>query len=151
METCDAPDDKPEDAYLVQEIIFVEEGSVWQQWPAAILVSDVVKQYDIRYDLEKKGRTMVPRKIPNYKFLRKNAVVKLGCLRRHGWLVGAGEPKEAALIWFEEVLRSVRYRAAPSTTARGRHTPHYSNVWVKNVFDKLSTEISPHWVPIIVG
>lgn len=41
METCDAPDDKPEDAYLVQEISFVEAGKAWQEWPFAILVSDM--------------------------------------------------------------------------------------------------------------
>ena len=151
METCDAPDDKPEDAYLVQEISYVDEGLDWRQWRAAILVSDVVEQYDIRYDLERKGGKLVPRKVPNYKFLRKNAVVKLGYLRRRGWLVGAGEPKEAALIWFEEVLKSVKQFPAPSTTGRGYRTPHYTDFWVKRVFKKLLTETSPHWVPIIMG
>lgn len=151
METYHAPDDKPEDAYLVQEISFVEEGKAWQQWPAAILVSDVVKQYDIRYDLERKGGKMVVRKVPNYKFLRKNVVVKLGYLRRHGWLVGAGEPKKAALIWFEGVLNNVGYVGRPSTIAQGRHAPHFTNVWVKRVFHRLSTEISPHWVLLKAG
>lgn len=151
METCDAPDDKPEDAYLVQEISFVEAGKAWQEWPFAILVSDIVKQYDIRYDLERKGGKTVVRKVPNYKLLRKNAVVELGYLKRHGWLVGAGEPKEAALAWFEGVINSVGYVGRPSIVPLGRHAPHFTNVWVKRVFAKLSTEISPHWFPLEAG
>lgn len=150
MKTCDAPGDKPEDAYLVQEISFVDEGLDWRQWPAAILVSDVVEQYDIRYDLERKGGKLVPRKVLNYKFLRKNAVVKLGHLRRLGWLVGAGEPKEAALIWFEGVLKSVKQWPSPSATTRGYRTPHFTDFWVKKVINKLLTEVSPHWVAIIM-
>lgn len=151
METCDAPNDKPEDAYLVQEISFVESGKAWQEWPSAILVSDTVRQYDIRYDLERKGGKMVVRRVPNYKFLRKDAVVELGSLRRHGWLVGAGEPKEAALIWFEGVLNRVGYVGRPSTVPQGRHAPHFTDIWVKRVFAKLSTEISPHWFPLAAG
>lgn len=151
MDTCGAPDDKPEDAYLVQEINFVDEAVNWRQWRLAILVTDFVTQIDIRYDLERKGGKLVPRKVPNYKFLRQNAVVKLGYLRRHGWLVGAGEPKEAALVWFEGVLKTVKQYPAPSTTGRGVQTPHYTNFWVRKVFNKLSTETSPHWVPIITG
>lgn len=148
METCDAPGDNPEDAYLVQEIGFVEEGTPWEQWPSAILVTDVVKQYDIRYDLERKAGRIVVRKVSNYKFLRKNAVVQLGYLRRHGWLVGAGEPKEAALSWFDRVVYSVGHVDRPSTVAQGPYTPHYTGVWIKKVLFKLSTEMSPHWVPI---
>ena len=151
MNMCDAPDDKPEDAYLVQEIAFVEEGTPWEQWPSAILVSDVVKQYDIRYDLERKRGTMVVRKVPNYKFLRRNAVVQLGYMRRRGWLVGAGEPKEAALSWFDGVVNSVPHINRPSTLSRGPHAAHHSSIWVKKVFAKLSAEISPHWVPLEAG
>lgn len=151
METCDVSDGDPEDAYLVQEINFVEAGKAWQEWPSAILVSDIVKQYDIRYDLERKAGKMVVRKVPNYKFMRKNAVIELGYLRRHGWLVGAGEPKEAALTWFEGVLNGVGYIGRPSTVPQGRHAPHFTNVWVKRVFAKLSTETSPHWIPLEAG
>lgn len=151
METCDVPDGNPEDAYLVQEINFVETGKAWQEWPSAILVSDIVKQYDIRYDLERKAGKMVVRKVPNYKFMRQNSVVELGYLRRHGWLVGAGRPKEAALTWFEGVLNSVGYIGRPSTVPKGRHTPHFTGVWVKRVFAKLSTEKSPHWIPLEAG
>lgn len=71
MRGCAVPNDNAEDAYLVQEINFVEVGKVWPQWPSAILVSDIVKQYDIRYDLERKGGKMVVRKVPNFKFTRK--------------------------------------------------------------------------------
>lgn len=151
METCDAPDGDLEDAYLVQEINFVEAGKTWREWPSAILVSDIVKHFDIRYDLERKGGKMVVRKVPNYKFLRKNAVIELGHLRRRGWLVGAGEPKEAALTWFEGVLNSVGSVGRPSTVPLGRHSPHFTDVWVKRVFSKLSTEISPHWSPLEAG
>lgn len=151
METCDAPDGNPEDAYLVQEISFVEAGKAWQGWPSAILVSDIVKQYDIRYDLERKGGKMVARRVPNFKFLRKNAIVELGYLKRHGWLVGAGEPKATALIWFEEVLNSVGHVDRPSTVPKGHHTPHFTDVWVKRVFARLSTEKSPHWIPLEAG
>lgn len=158
METCDVPNGNAEDAYLVQEINFVEAGKAWQEWPSAILVSDIVKQYDIRYDLERKqGGKMVVRKVANFKFMRKmgkiNAVlVELGSSRRHGWLVGAGEPKEAAaLIWFEGVLNSVGYVGRSSTVPQGRHAPHFTSVWVKRVFAKLLTETSPHWVPLIAG
>lgn len=157
METCDVPNGNAEDAYLVQEINFVEAGKAWQEWPSAILVSDVVKQYDIRYDLERKQGKMVVRKVPSFKFMRKmgknNAVVvELGSLRRHGWLVGAGEPKEAAaLTWFEGVVNSVGYIGRPSTVPQGRHAPHFTTVWVKRVFAKLLTETSPHWVPLIAG
>lgn len=157
METCDVPNGNAEDAYLVQQISFAEADKPWQVWPAAILVSDLVKQYDIRYDLERKGGKMVVRKVANFKFMRKmgkdNAVlVELGSLRRHGWLVGAGEPKEAAaLTWFEAVLNSVGYFNRPSTVPQGKHAPHFTNLWVKRVFAKLSTETSPHWVPLIAG
>lgn len=150
MNICDAPDGKPEDAYLVHEIGFVEEGLEWRQWPAAILVSDPVKQYDIRYDLERKGGQLVFRKVPSYKFLRKNSVIKLGYLQRRGWLVGAGgEPKETALIWFETFLKSVKHRPFLVNTFKKVFPPHYTKIWVKRVFNKLSTEVSPHWVPII--
>ncbi len=149
MNMCDAPDGKPEDAYLVHEIGYVEEGLEWRQWPAAILVSDPVKQFDIRYDLERKGGQLVFRKVPNYKFLRKNTVVKLGYLQRRGWLVGAGEPKEAALIWFETFLKSVKHRPYIPNPLKKVFPPHYTKLWVKRVFNKLLTEVSPHWVPII--
>lgn len=149
MNTCDAPDGKSEDAYLVHEIGFVEEGLDWRQWPEAILVSDPVKQYDIRYDLERKAGQLMMRKVPNYKFLRKNTVVKLGYLHRRGWLVGAGQPKEAALIWFETFLNSVKHRPWTPPPYKKFLPPHYSKLWVKRVFSKLLTEISPHWVPII--
>ncbi len=148
METCDAPDDKPEDAYLVQEIRFSQEGTPWQQWPSAILVSDVAKQYDIRYDLERKGGKMAVRMVPNYKFLRKNAVIELGYYRRHGWLVGAGEPKEAALSWFDQVVKSVGHADRPFTVAQGPYALHFSILWVSRVLVKLSAEMSPHWVPL---
>lgn len=151
METCDAPDGDLDDAYLVQEINFVETGKARQEWPSAILVSDIVKQYDIRYDLERKGGNMVVRRVPNYRFLRKNAVIELGDLRRHGWLVGAGEPKEAALAWFEGVLNSVGYVGRPYTAPKGLRTPHFTDIWVKRVFARLSTQTSPHWVPLEAG
>lgn len=124
----------------------------YRQWPAAILVSDPVEQYDIRYDLERKGVKLVLRKVPNYRFLRKNTVVKIGYMRRRGWLIGAGgEPKEAALIWFEGVLDSVKHRPASPDAVRGFWTPHYSKNWVKRVLNKLLIQKSPHWVPIIMG
>ena len=158
MNMCDAPDGKPEDAYLVHEIGFVEEGLEWRQWPAAILVSDPVRQYDIRYDLERRGGQLVFRKVSNYKFLRsKNAVVKLGYFQRRGWLVGGGgaggggggESKEAALIWFETFLKSVKHRPYIPNPLKKVFPPHYTKLWVKRVFNKLLTEVSPYWVPII--
>ena len=39
---------QPENVYLVQELSFVDEALDWRQWPAAILVSDLVEPYDIR-------------------------------------------------------------------------------------------------------
>lgn len=152
MDTCDAPDDKPEDAYLVQEIRFAEEGTRWEQWPSAILVSDVIKQYDIRYDLMRQGGKMVVRKVPNYKFLRKNAVIELGYYRRHGWLVGAGgQPKEAALIWFDQVVNNVGHSDRPFTIAQGPYALHFTTLWIGRVIARLSAEKSPHWVPLPDG
>lgn len=151
MNTCDAPDGNPEDAYLVQEIRFAEEGMRWEQWPSAILVSDVVKQYDIRYDLMRKGGKMVVRKVPNYKFLRKNAVIELGYYGRLGWLVGAGQSKEAALIWFDQVLNSVGHSDRPFTVAKAPYTLHFSTIWIRRVLVRLSAEKSSHWVPLSAG
>lgn len=148
MNACDAPDGNPEDAYLVQEIRFAEEGTRWEQWPSAILVSDVVKQHDIRYDLMRQGGKMVVRKVPNYKFLRKNVVIELGYYRRLGWLVGAGQPKEAALIWFDQVVNSVGHSDRPFTVAKGPYTLHFSTFWLRRVLLRLSAEKSSHWVPL---
>lgn len=94
---------------------------------------------------------MVVRKVSNYKFLRKNAVVELGYYRRHGWLVGAGQPKEAALSWFDQVIYGISHPDRPFTVAKGPHSIHFSAQWVRRVLIKLSAERSPHWVPLSAG
>lgn len=94
---------------------------------------------------------MVVRKVSNYKFLRKNAVVELGYYRRHGWLVGAGQPKEAALSWFDQVIYGITHPDRPFTVAKGPHDIHFTAQWLRKVLIKLSAERSPHWVPLSAG
>lgn len=91
---------------------------------------------------------MVVRKVSNYKFLRKNAVIELGYYKRRGWLVGAGQPKEAALSWFDQLIHSISHPDRPFTVAKGPQALHFSAHWVRRVLVKLSVERSPHWVPL---
>lgn len=68
-------------------------------------------------------------------------------MRRRGWLVGAGGPKEEALKWFEGYLDKVGYAAPPATV---NEPSHFTAIWVQRVFSRLSSEPTrpPHWVPI---
>lgn len=147
MKDCPAPDNNPDGAYLVHEIRFIE-GKVRQGfWPAAILVTDLATEIDIRYDLNRQGKNYLVRKVTNFKFLRQGEVIRLGYMRRRGWLVGAGVPKEEALKWFEGYLNGVGYASPPSTI---NEPNHYTAIWVHRVFLRLSSEATraPHWVPI---
>lgn len=73
--------------------------------------------------------------------------MKLGYVRRRGWLVGAGGPKEEALKWFEGYLEKVGYAAPPTTY---NEPSHFTAIWVQRVFSRLWSEPTrpAHWVPI---
>lgn len=147
MEDCPAPNNNPDDAYLVQEIRFIQGSGRDSSWPAAILVTDLATEIDNRYDVTRQGQNYLVRKVANFKFLRQGQVTRLGNVRRRGWLVGAGAPKEEALKWFEGYLDRVGYGAPSFYTYQ---TTHYTAIWVKRVFARLWSEPMrpPHWVPI---
>lgn len=147
MEDCPAPNNNPDDAYLVQEIRFIEGRLREGNWPAAILVTDLTTEIDIRYDVTRQGQKYLIRKVANFKFLRQGQVIKLGYVGRRGWLIGAGMPKEEALKWFEGYLDRVGYAAPPTTSYE---PSHYTAIWVRRVFWRLWSEPTrpPHWVPI---
>lgn len=66
---------------------------------------------------------------------------------RRGWLVGARQPKEHALIWFEGYLDGVGYAVPPATV---NEPSHFIAIWVHKVFIPLWSESTrpTHWVPI---
>lgn len=68
-------------------------------------------------------------------------------MRRRGLLIGAGQPKEQALIWFERYLDGVGYAAPPYNV---NEPSDFTAVWVRRVFSRLQLEPTrpTHWVPI---
>lgn len=144
---CPAPDKNPDDAYIVHEIRFSEGKAREKNWPAAILVTDLATGINIRYDVRQQGKIYLVRKVVNFKFLRQGQVIKLGHVRRRGWLVGARQPKEQALIWFERYLDGVGYAAPPANV---NEPSHFTAIWVRRVFTRLWLEPTrpTHWVPI---
>lgn len=143
ISTCDLPKDNDNEAYLVREIRF-EEGRLKTRWPAAILVSDLVNQVHFRYNVMRVGTTYRYQKIPIAIFMRQGKVVKLGYVRRHGWLVGAGQPKEVALEWFEDEILGTTLGLDESITRIAG--THYSTAWIAKVFAKADGSGSPYWI-----
>lgn len=77
--------------------------------------------------------------------MRQGMLTKLGYVRRRGWLVGAGQPKEVALKWFEdEVLGTTKGIDDSVSTAIKLH---FSATWVAKVFAKADQSRSPYWIP----
>lgn len=77
--------------------------------------------------------------------MRQGMLTKLGYVRRRGWLVGAGQPKEVALKWFEdEVLGTTKGLDDSVSTVTKLH---FSATWVAKVFAKADQSGSPYWIP----
>ena len=145
ISACDLSKDDDNDAYIVREIRY-EEGRMRTRWPAAILVSDPVNNVHFQYKVIKiaASATYTYQKIPNALFIRQGKLVKLGYVRRRGWLVGAGQSKEVALKWFEdEVMGTTRGLYDSISVA---DTTHYSAVWVAKVLAKADQSGSPFWI-----
>lgn len=145
ISACDLPKDNNNDAYTVHEVRF-EEGRLKTRWPAAILVSDPANNVHIRYNVVRVGTSSLYKyqKILNAVFMRQGKVVKLGYIRRRGWLVGAGQPKEVALKWFEdEILKTTQ--ALDANIAK---VPliHFSAAWIEKAIAKADQSGSPYWI-----
>lgn len=150
INACDLPPpDNINDAYIVREIRF-EEGRLKTRWPAHILVSDPVKNVHFRYKVIRVGTstTYKYQKIPNAVLMRQGKLLKLGYVRRWGWLVGGaatGQPKEVALKWFEDEVMGTT-RALDENIAKMSKL-HYSAAWIAKVMAKATQSGSPYWIP----
>lgn len=136
ISACDLPKDHNNDAYILYEIRF-EEGRQKARWPAAVLVSDPANNDRFRYNVIRVETSTIYtyQKIPHAIFMRQGKVVKLGYVRRRGWLVGAaGQPKEVELKWFEdEILATTRTLNSDITRVA---IAHFSAVWIVKAFAK---------------
>ena len=146
ISACDLPKDNNNDAYTVHEIRF-EEGKMKTRWPAVILVSDPANNVHIRYNVIRVGISSVYKyqKILNAVFMRQGKVVKLGYIRRRGWLVGAGQPKEVALKWFEDEILKKTQALDDDNIARVPQL-HFSAAWIKQAIAKADRSGSPYWI-----
>ena len=145
ISACDLREDDIDDAYIVREIRF-EESKPKTRWHAAILVSDPVKNVHFQYNVIK-GGTPIYRyeKIINPVFMDQGRVLKLGYVKRWGWLVGAGQQtKEVALKWFEDEVMGTT-RSVPDE-GYGGSMYHYSARWIGKVFTKAARSGSPYWI-----
>lgn len=142
---CDLPKDDDNDAYIVREIRY-EEGRLKGRWPAAILVSDPVNNVHFQYKVVKiaASTTYTYQKIPNAIFMRQGKIMKLGYVRRWGWLVGAGQSKEVALKWFEDEIMGSTKGLYDSISRAA--TTHYSAVWIVKVLKKADQSGSLFWI-----
>ena len=145
ISACDLPKDGDNDAYIVQEIR-LEEGRQKSKWPAAILVSDPINNVYFRYNVIRieTSTTFTYQKIPSPIFIRQGKLVKLGYVRRRGWLVGAGQSKEVALKWFEDEIMGTTKRAEEGFARIA--TAHHSATWIAKVFTKADQSGSPFWI-----
>lgn len=147
MSSCDPPE---AGAYIVHEIRY-DGGNIrrfWKRWRAAILVTDITTNEDIKYELVKNGAKFIVHRAKVVDFLQKGKVIKLGYMRRRGWIVGAGAPKEEGLSWFEQFVGT---NGAVSVNAGDAAEYHFSSAWTRNKFAKLFASGSPHWVPLDDG
>lgn len=142
---CTSPNDDQQDAYVVHEIIFKGKTQPWR-YPHAILVSDSILPYDIRYDVAPQGKRLVFRRVANFKFIgNDNKLIELSEIVRRGWLVGHDQDsKQAALDWFESIAKTARYLDAGLGQIPKKH---YSKVWAARVLRALDDSHSPYWVP----
>lgn len=147
IDDCYAPGNKPDDAYLVLEIQFSDGKAREKNWPAATLVTDLATGINVRYGIRQQRGIYLVRKVVNFKFLRQGQVIRLAYVRRRGWLVGAGQPKEQALILFEGYLDGVGFAAQPVTV---NELSHFTAIWVRRVFTRLWLELMrpKHWFPM---
>lgn len=151
ISACDLPKgDENKDAYIVREIRY-EEGRMSTRWPAAILVSDPVNNIHFQYKVIKVAATATYtyQKIPNALFIRQGKLLKLGYVRRRGWLVGVGgtggsQSKEVALKWFEDDIMGTTKGLYDSISKAA--TTHFSAVWIAKVLAKADTSGSPFWI-----
>ena len=121
------------------------------RWPAAILVSDPVNNIHFQYKVIKVAATATYtyQKIPNALFIRQGKLLKLGYVRRRGWLVGVGgtggsQSKEVALKWFEDDIMGTTKGLYDSISKAA--TTHFSAVWIAKVLAKADTSGSPFWI-----
>lgn len=149
ISACDLLKDN-DDAYIVREIRF-EEGRLKARWPAAILVSDPVNNVHFRYNVIRVGltTTYTYKKTPIAVFVRKEEVVKLGYVRRRGWLVGVGagvqqQSKEVALKWFEDEILAKTFGIDQNLIKFA--TSHFSAAWIAKAFAKADQSGSPYWI-----
>ena len=142
--SCTAPFTDQADAYVVHDITF-QQSTQWWRSPHAILVSDMILPYDIRYDVWRNGKNLEYRKVPNFKFMRNTEMVELSNVVRRGWLVGQDSvSKQAALNWFEGIAKDAKYIGLPQSQSQGAH---FTNIWVGKVFKALDASGSPYWLP----
>lgn len=74
-----------------------------------------------------------------------DTIIELARFEPRGWLVPQkGEPKEAALAWFENLAKGVEIPPPASSNEGGPFTA----VWVLKVFRALQESGSPYWVPV---
>lgn len=141
---CFSPIDDQTDSYVVHEITF-QAGDQTSRYPHALLVSDMILPYDIRYDVTPRDKKVVFRRIPNFKFFRNNEMLTLSKVVRRGWLVGHdGSSKQAALDWFESVAKNIKWT---QLGLRGpQYNTHYSAIWVGRVLRALDNSQSPFWI-----
>ena len=147
MSYCDPPEGG---AYIVHDIHY-DGGTVrqlWKRWRAAILVTDITTDEDIKYEIIKTGPKFSVRKAKVVNFLQNGKVIKLGYMRRRGWIVGAGAPKEEGLSWFE---RFVGTNEAVQVSGGSTPAYHFSSYWSTMMFAKLFDSGSPYWVPLDDG
>lgn len=153
ISACDLPKgDDNKDAYIVREIRY-EESRMRTRWHAAILVSDPVNNIHFQYKVIKIAATATYtyQKIPIALFIRQGKIVKLGYVRRRGWLVGVGvggtaggQAKEVALKWFEDEIMGTTKGLYDSISRVA--TTHYSAVWIAKVLAKADYSGSPFWI-----
>lgn len=147
MSYCDPPE---VGAYIVHDIHF-DGGQIrrfWKRWRAAILVTDISTNEDIKYELYRDRDKFIVRKAKNFKFLEKgNKVMKLGYMRKRGWIVGAGAPKEDGLRWFEEFIGLNGAAFVTQNFVNGNEAYHFTSDWTRRIFAKLFDSGSPHWRP----
>ncbi len=117
-----------------------------KRWVAAILVSDPANNVHFRYNVipVAKSPTYTYQKIPNAIFMRQGKLVKLGYVRRRGWLVGAGQPKEVALKWFEDEVMGSNMGINEGFARKTKG--HYSTAWIEKVFAKADDSGSLFWI-----
>lgn len=156
MSYCDPPE---VGAYIVHDIRF-DGGQIrrfWKRWRAVIIVTDIETNEDIKYELYRdRDKFIVRKSAKGFKFLEKGKVMKLGYMRKRGWIVGGGggagaggspTTKEDGLRWFEQFIGLNGAAFVTQNFVNGNEAYHFTSAWTKRIFEKLFNSGSPHWVP----